>query len=404
MKYVVDIDELLADGVIAADQGREIARRAREGMIASAINFVLFCGILAVIAGMAAYVSDAGQLALLGGGVTLVGALALLWGRENTQFLANATAVIGAVMLMGGGTVRLVGDSGGELRAAVVGAPVALAAYALWRWGPARLRLLAGWLCFLGLAAHLGGLLLASDTGVPQWLLYHYAGGLLILCGLALDIRAVTALAILPLGAALSARSFAEGEIGAMAIYESTLTILQMALLAGLCLWAASAVGRRLGRHAEVLGSLAFVWMNAAFWVGSVWGDVVGVTLWGPKWSELSATPYYQADEALQQSFRATQEAYEATAPHIPEGAFALVWTLVLIAAGLWAATRTRRAVFNTVITFGTLHLYTQYFMRIDTTPGTVVVAGLIAIAIAYGAWRLNGGLKARQRRAGLGD
>ena len=62
MKYVVDIDELLADGVIAADQGREIARRAREGMIASAINFVLFCGILAVIAGMAAYVSDAGQL------------------------------------------------------------------------------------------------------------------------------------------------------------------------------------------------------------------------------------------------------------------------------------------------------------------------------------------------------
>ncbi|GHH00042.1 hypothetical protein [Pseudodonghicola xiamenensis] len=401
MKYVIDIDELLADGVIAADQGREIARRAREGMIASAINFLLFCGILAVIAGMAAYVSDAGQLSVLGGGVTVVAGLALFWGRENTRLLANATAVIGAVMLVGGGAVWLVGDNGGELRAAVAGGAVALAGYALWRWGATRLRLLAGWLCVLGLVVHLGGLLLASDSGVPQWLLYHYAGGMLILCGVALDIRVVSALAILPLGAALSARSFAESSAGAMAIHESALTIVQMASLVGLCLWAMRHCGGRVGRHAGGLGSLAFVWMNVAFWVGSVWGDVVGATLWGPQWPDFAAQSYSLAPDSPRQSFRDAQAVFEAGALHLSAGLFAAVWALVLSAAGLWSAMGARRMVFNTVLTFATLHLYSQYFMRIDTTPGTVVIAGLIAIAIAYVAWQLNGRLAARQRRAG---
>ncbi len=80
----------------------------------------------------------------------------------------------------------------------------------------------------------------------------------------------------------------------------------------------------------------------------------------------------------------------------ISSDAFALVWALVILGVGLWAAMGARRAVFNTAVTFGAIHLYTQYFERLEASPGTVVIAGLIAIALAYGSWRLNGWLRAR--------
>lgn len=390
MRYLADTDELVRDGVLTPAQAEEIARRAREDMVALAINIVLFTGILAVIGGMAAYLEDAAQFTGLGAVVTAAGALALLRAPEAYRLLSNATAVIGACMLVGGAVAWGVEATERFTVAALLGLPIGLGAYAVWARGPARLAFLAGWLTCLGLAAHLIGVLAEPLGGLPPWILYHYAALLLILCGVALDIRLVTALSLIALAAALSSRSFYMTGMYGLAIYESTLTVLQMALVAGACLWLIRTQPERIARHATILGRLAFIWMNMALWIGSLWGDRVGYHLWGPKWSDFSDDPSWRADESARQAYEAAQAAFMERATVISADAYALVWAVVILAVGLWAALGARRAVFNTAVTFGAIHLYTQYFERLSASPGTVVVAGLIAIAIAYGAWRLN--------------
>ncbi|MDF1715791.1 MAG: hypothetical protein P1U75_03810 [Antarcticimicrobium sp.] len=403
MRYLADTDVLVREGVLSPAQADEIARRAREDMMAFAVNIVLFAGILAVIGGLAAFLEDMAQITALGAVVMLAGAVALLRAPETYRLLSNATAVIGAVLLVGGAVGWGVQASGSAGIAAVLGLPIGLGAYAVWRRGPGRLRFLAGWLTCLGVAAHLTGMLSeplgAFLAGVPPWILYHYAAAVLILCGVALDIRLVSALSIPMLAVALSSRSFYQTGTYGLAIYESTLTVLQMALLAGLCLWLIRSQPDRIGRHAVILGRLAFIWMNMAFWIGSLWGDRVGYHLWGPRWSDFSADPGWRADDSAVAAYEAARAAFQADATVISSDAYALVWAVVILGVGLWAAMATRRAVFNTAVTFGAIHLYTQYFERLEAAAGTVVVAGLIAIALAYGAWRLNGWI--RDRAAG---
>ncbi|TDK41018.1 hypothetical protein [Antarcticimicrobium luteum] len=390
MRYLADTAGLVRDGVLSPMQADEIARRAREDMMGFAVNIVLFTGILAVIGGMAAYLDDAAQFTALGAAVTLAGAAALLRAPEAYRLLSNATAVIGAVMLVGGAVAWGVEATERFAVAAALGLPIALGAYAVWRRGPERLAFLAGWLTCLGLAAHLTGVLAEPLGGLPPWILYHYAAAALILCGVALDFRLVSALSIPALAAALSSRSFYQTGVYGLAIYESTLTVVQMALLAGACLWLIRAAPERIARHATILGRLAFIWMNMAFWIGSLWGDRVGAHLWGPKWSDFSADPGWHADEAARAAYEAAQMAFMERVTVISADAYALVWALVILGVGLWAAMGARRAVFNTAVTFGAIHLYTQYFERLEAAPGTVVIAGLIAIALAYSAWRMN--------------
>ncbi|TDE41182.1 hypothetical protein [Antarcticimicrobium sediminis] len=400
MRILANTDELVRDGVLSPDQAEEIARRAREDMMTLAVNIVLFTGILAVIGGMVGFLEDMAQITALGAVVTLAGAVALLRAPEAYRLLSNATAVIGAVLLVGGAVGWGVQASGSASIAAVLGLPIGLGAYAVWRRGPGRLRFLAGWLTCLGVAAHLSGML--SEPlgpvlgGVPPWILYHYAAAVLILCGVALDIRLVTALSIPMLAVALSSRSFYQTGMYGLAIYESTLTVLQMALLAGACLWLISSQSERIGRHATILGRLAFIWMNMAFWIGSLWGDQVGYYLWGPRWSDFSADPSWRADASAVEAYDAAKAAFQSHVLVISSDAYALVWALVILGVGLWAAMAARRAVFNTAVTFGAIHLYTQYFERLEAEPGTIVVAGLIAIALAYGAWRLNAWIRDR--------
>jgi len=396
MKYLADTDALVREGVLSAAQAGEIARRAREDMMHFAINIVLFAGILAVIGGMAAFLNDATQVTALGAVVTLAGGAALLRAPVAYRLLSNATAVIGAVMLVGGAVAWGVEATDGFAIAAALGVPVALGAYALWRRGPGRLAFMAGWLTCLGVAAHLTGVLAAPLGGLPPWILCHYAAVVLILCGLALDIRLISALSILALAAALSSRGFYQTGAYGLAIYESTLTVVQMALLAGACLWLSSRGQEPIARHATTLGRLAFIWMNMAFWIGSLWGDKVGYHLWGPKWSDFSADPSWRAEEGVRGAYEAAQAAFLARATVISADAYALVWALVILGVGILAATGARRAVFNTAVTFGAIHLYTQYFERFEAAPGTVVIAGLIAIGLAYGAWRLNEWMRGR--------
>jgi hypothetical protein len=105
---------------------------------------------------------------------------------------------------------------------------------------------------------------------------------------------------------------------------------------------------------------------NLGFWMGSMIGD----NLWSPHadWSLLG--PRRDVDA--------------------PAWVFAVVWAIALIATGLWALRRNRRWAVNLLAVFAAIHLFTQYFKRLSATPMSLIVAGVLALAIALAIARYN--------------
>ena len=75
---------------------------------------------------------------------------------------------------------------------------------------------------------------------------------------------------------------------------------------------------------------------------------------------------------------------------HISEHVFSVVWAFGLLAAAVWAARHAQRGLFNTVVTFGAIHAYTQTFESLDSAPLAFAILGLTAIPLAWGVWRYN--------------
>ena len=89
--------------------------------------------------------------------------------------------------------------------------------------------------------------------------------------------------------------------------------------------------------------------VNFGFWVGSLWGD-----------------------------------------GEIPRLVFVIGWAVALIAVGIWAIKQQKRWVFNTVTVFSSIHFYTQYFERLGANPGTLMLAGILALGIAVIIFQYN--------------
>ena len=364
MQWLVDIDTAVADGILTVDSGGELKRRARDAMIAYAINLALFAGVAMVIGGAAAWLEDRRALGALGAVLTLFGTLTLLHGGPRVRLVANATAIIGVTLAIGAFTDLLFeGRTQRVFIGSALGLPAVAVGWVMRRRFPASLSILGGWMLLLGAAVHVGGILTTESELGLEWMVLHYAGAVAIACGFVLDVRFVTASAIVPLAAALSSRTFYDHAIYGVSIYEATLTILQMSLFAALAFLVTLHVGERMARHARAIGQMALIWANMAFWIGSLWGDAVGLYLW-------HANP----DQALT----------------ISADVFAALWALGIIAVGAWGAFTGRRAVLNISVTFGAIHFYTQYFERLKTTPEAITIAGVIAILVAWALWALN--------------
>ena len=289
MKWLVDVDAAEAEGVITSNTAGELKRRAREAMVSYAINLALFAGIVMVIGGAVVWLEDRPALSVLGLGLTGIGLLVLRLGNPNVRLVANATAIIGASLAVGAATDLLLDSHLSPFLSGVfLGFPVAAAGLLIRRASPEKLSVIGGWLLLLGAAVHVFGLLITeSDLGL-DWLVLHYAGFVAIACGLLLDVRFVTALSIVALASALSSRTFYGHASYGIAIYEVSLTIIQMSLIALLCLFLSQRMSERIARHSRLLGQMALIWINMAFWIGSIWGDVVGFHLWGPIWTEVT--------------------------------------------------------------------------------------------------------------------
>jgi hypothetical protein len=381
MQWLVDIDTALADGTLTETAGGELKRRARDAMVSYAINLALFAGVLMVIGGAATLLEDRWALVGLGTALAAVGTLTLVWGGPRVRLVANATAIIGATLAIGAiadllfeGQTQLIGVG------AAIGVPAVLIGLAMRRIAPETLSVLGGWILLLGAAVHVAGVLTTESELGLEWLALHYAGAIAIACGVLLNVRIVTAAAIVPLAAALSSRTFYEHASFGVAIYEATLTIVQMSMLAGLALAISQRYVERIARHARTLGQLALIWINMAFWIGSLWGDVLGFHLWGPRRNSVTGLD----------AWRTAVFDFEAHALVIPADVFAAIWALGILGIGAWGALTARRAVLNIAVTFGGIHFYTQYFERLEATPEAIIIAGVIAILAAWALWSFN--------------
>ena len=102
MHAIADTERLVADGIITAVQAKTIETKARETMVNLAINTILCFGIMAASGGMIAWLGTPASVAVFGFLSLGLGLLILGMGSEMYRMFGNASALIGAGMLIGG--------------------------------------------------------------------------------------------------------------------------------------------------------------------------------------------------------------------------------------------------------------------------------------------------------------
>jgi len=246
---------------------------------------------------------------------------------------------------------------------------------------------LTGSILLMTTAMHIMGLYVwagnAELSGLPTSLIHFYVAVIVMAVGTFIDVRFITALAIVPFAQMLDTGTFYWSAMYAFYSPESTLSILQLSLSMAVCVAVAGVLTDRYRRHTHIFGIMAFIVANLCFLVGSLWGDVVGLTMWGPGTSSWKYDGTYE-------EYRSAVDAFEASTFVISEHVYSIVWAILLIAAAFWAATTSRRGIFNAAMTFGAIHAYTQMFETFYDEPLAYVIGGLAAIPLAWGLWRLN--------------
>jgi len=380
VRWLVDIDGFEAAGEITAAQAELMRARAREEALALGINSVLGAGIVAVVVGVIAYFSDPAATAATGTALAVAGLVALRRADQRIRLPAMAASIVGLATALGGAVAWIADETGGPEPAIWVG----LAAMGAGAIGALRLdppfRGIAHWLVAMGAAVHLAGIFGTEAEPDLGRIAIAYAALVLLGVGLFTDVRLLSALSVVALAGTLSYTGYG-GASYFLAIEEPSLLILMLAPVA----LVAAALGRRpperWARHARIVGLLAFVWINMAFWIGSLWGDDIG--------RSLTATE----DSPTGMPWAA-----------IGDGAFVIAWAALILAAGGWAALTGRRSAFNAAATFGVIHFYTQWFERLSDDPLAIIGAGVAAIAAAWGIYHANGWIAARRAgKAGAG-
>lgn len=179
----------------------------------------------------------------------------------------------------------------------------------------------------------------------------------------------LTVLAVLAASACLGAKAGYAHAMYSLAIFEPTLTIVLFSALA----FAAYQVSKRLPadyeRIALAAARTAILLVNFGFWIGSLWGD-----------------PLFLLSRMAGKA-RAAPRLEDVVIPH---SVFSIAWAVVLIAAALWAMRINRRWLVNVAAIFGAIHFYTQWFETLGATPVSVLLGGLMMLAIALALWAFN--------------
>ena len=178
----------------------------------------------------------------------------------------------------------------------------------------------------------------------------------------------LAALAVIVLSAMLGARTGYSHATYSLAIFEPTLTVVLFSALALAAYVASLRLKADYERLAIMVARTSILLVNFGFWVGSLWGD-----------------PLY-----LLRGFKDHNPAEMMRSIVIPDYVFSIGWAAALIGAAMWAVTVNRRWLVNIAAVFGAIHFYTQWFERLGATPLSVLLGGVLMLAVAYGLFVFN--------------
>ncbi|MGB1234352.1 MAG: hypothetical protein ACPG5U_01305 [Planktomarina sp.] len=379
MALLVDVDKLIADDVITEPQGDEITTRAKRRLIQMGVDVLTVGGILLVAGGLIAFLGTPLSVAGTGLAFLMIG-LFVLWKKwSQVDLFGNAGVLIGAGMLLGGGTIEVLDklETFGPWIVTGAGALVTLIALARWRAPQLANRFVIGGLLAMGGAVHVTGLLSFEVAGWLSVVFSGYVAALLFAVGTLINVRLITALAIIPIAQMLDTGTFYWHAIYAFYAPETTLQIIQMALVIGVCVVALRRVDGSVAPHLKILMLMAFILMNMNFWVGSLWTDYVGEHMLGYGWSSRGDTDYSEWWDV--------RNAFRERTWVITDWAAAVAWAIVLTGLMAWFAKTAQRGLLNVTLTFAAIHLYTQCFELFGSEPLVFVGIGLTALPAAWG-------------------
>ena len=277
-----------------------------------------------------------------------------------SEFAAKSTGSLAFNILIGFGVVAVSGATLAlvptPITAVVLGSLVMIGGLVLLRSGLDQWATLSNICVLIGALMMGGGITIAAEGSLFSILLVT---GILAVTAVIARSGLLAVLATLMLSASIGARSGYFHASYFLVIEEPVITIsLFFILSVGLFL-----LSKRLPAGYEriaIASSRTGVFLvNFGFWVGSLWGDRTA------------------SGEVI-----------------IPTPVFSVAWAIALIAAGIWAWRLNRRWVLNVVAVFGGIHFYTQWFELLGATPGTVLIAGLLALGFAVALKSINKTMK----------
>ncbi|HEX6840322.1 MAG TPA: hypothetical protein VF113_02295, partial [Stellaceae bacterium] len=287
-----------------------------------------------------------------------------------TALASHETGSLGINILIGFGVVAIAAGAVAlvptPLTAIVLGLALAAAGFGvqanrLKQWA------LLGQICLvIGALMFCGGVAAFGEGSLASMLIVTAA-----LAAIAVAARSslLAALAVLAASACLGARTGYSHAMYSLAIFEPTLTIVLFSAVAYAAYRVSKQVPADYERIALSASRTAILLVNFGFWIGSLWGDPLFL---------------------LTKMSGKTPVASRLDAIVIPHTVFSIGWAAVLIAAGLWAMRVNRRWLVNVAASFGAIHFYTQWFEKLGATPVSVLLGGVIMLAIALALWSFN--------------
>jgi iron complex transport system permease protein len=283
---------------------------------------------------------------------------------------AHDTGSLGITILIGFGVAAVAAGALALMPTPLTAVSLGLALFPVgWAIVLSRMQqwMLLGQICLVIGALMFGGGVIAYGAGSLASMLI--VTGAFAFAAVAARSGLLMALSVLAASACLGARTGYSHALYSLAIFEPTLTVTLFSVLALIAYQASKRLPADYERLAITAARTSLLLINFGFWVGSLWGDPLML---------LRAMNARDAPLAF------------LTRPIIPAAAFSILWAIVLLGAGIWAAQVNRRWLVNLVAVFAGIHFYTQWFERLGATPLSVLLGGLIMLAGAVALRMFN--------------
>ncbi len=272
--------------------------------------------------------------------------------QKETGSLAFNILIGFGVVATAGGVVALLASS---VTAIVLGTLLAAAGLFLAfnfadEWG-----LLGSILLLVGSVIAAGGVIALTDGNAIGFLVVTVLCAVAAFCAKSNLLSVMSALSLSATVGAMTAYGHATYML---AIRQPTVTVVLFSILAYVTYHFSKRLSPEYERITIAFSRTSLFIVNFGFWIGSLWGD--SLSRQRDSWTVRSGAI-------------------------IPDWVFVIGWAIALITTIVWAAKSNRRWVVNLLAVFGAIHFYTQYFELLGPNPASILVAGLVAIGLAFG-------------------